>query len=233
MDLGQVSVATVTWARSAHEEILLCRALRVLARAGLPVAVADRGNSAPFAECVRGLPDFHVAVTPVTTLVAQVQDSFRVAAALGTRFILYVEPDKEAFFAHGMVDFLRRAPDDEDVGVVVAARSKTSFDTFPPMQRYTENVINHLCAEVLGLGGDYSYGPFVIRRCLVEHVCGLNHQLGWGWRHSTFRAASRQARRIVHVVGDYGCPQGQQEEDDGERMHRMRQLSEAIHGLTT
>jgi hypothetical protein len=43
--------------------------------------------------------------------------------------------------------FLRRVPAETNVGVALPSRSAESFDSFPPMQRYTEGVINHLCSE--------------------------------------------------------------------------------------
>jgi hypothetical protein len=233
MDARQVAIATITWVRSSGEERLLSRALEVLARTGLPVAVADRGTSATFAEGLRRLTGFRVAISNPQGLVAQVQDSVDLASAFGTRFIMYLESDKEAFLQHGIGEFLRQAPEEDDVGVVLASRSDAGFQTFPPMQRYTEGVINRLCEEMIGIRGDYSYGPFVMNRALVQHVSGLEGQLGWGWRHSTFLAASRKGQRVVHVVGDYACPPDQRKEDDGERRHRMRQLSQNILGLTT
>jgi hypothetical protein len=86
---------------------------------------------------------------------------------------------------------------------------------------------------MIGIRGDYSYGPFVMHRALVQHVSGLEGHLGWGWRHSTFLAASRSGQRVVPVYGDYPCPPDQCDEDDGERRHRLRQLSQNILGLVT
>lgn len=97
-------------------------------------------------------------------LVAQVKASFAAAATFQTRFILYVKPDKEAFFAGAIRNFVLDAAGDADVGIVLASRSRASFGTFPPMQRYTEGVINQLCSELVGCDGDYSYGPFLMNR---------------------------------------------------------------------
>jgi hypothetical protein len=99
------------------------------------------------------------------------------------------------------------------------------------VQRYTEGVINHLCGELLGAAGDYSYGPFLMNRGLLPYIANLHPRLGWGWRHFMFRAASREGLSVLHGVGDYPCPPGQRWEDEAERRHRMRQLSENILGL--
>jgi hypothetical protein len=142
-----------------------------------------------------------------------------------------VEPDKAFFFEHRLRNFLQLVPEQPDLGVVLASRSAESFQTFPPMQRYTEEVINHLCAQLLGVGGDYSYGPFLMNRALLPHVAAVERDLGWGWRHSTFRAAHRAGLRVIHLTGDYPCPPDQRCENDAERMHRIRQLAQNVAGL--
>jgi hypothetical protein len=226
-----VAVATMTWARSAHEETLLRRSLELLAGAGLPIAIADTGTSATFTAFLKCLPGASITVPNDHGLVAQVQASIALAATFARPFIFYVEPDKTFFFEHRLRNFLRLVPDQPDLGVVLASRSDESFQTFPPMQRYTEGVINHLCAQFLGLDGDYSYGPFLISRALLPHVAAVKPDVGWGWRHSTFRAAHRVGLRVLHLIGDYPCPGDQRCEDDAERMHRIRQLAQNVAGL--
>jgi len=231
VETNDVAVATITWARTEAEEALLRRSLGTLAAAGLPVALADKGNSAAFSDFVKHLDGFSVTVPREQGLVTQVQASLALAAGFGRRWILYVESDKQFFFEHRMGDFLHAVPDDRTLGVALASRSPESYDTFPPMQHYTEGVINHLCTELLGVAGDYSYGPFTMNAALLPHVASLQPGLGWGWRHSTFLAAQRHGLRVMHVTSDYPCPSDQRAEDTGERTHRMRQLSQNILGL--
>jgi hypothetical protein len=88
-----------------------------------------------------------------------------------------------------------------------------------------------LCGSVLGVRGDYSYGPFLMAAALLPRVVELDPTLGWGWRHRIFLNAKRDGRCIVHVAGDYACPPDQRSEDDDERAHRLRQLSQNIMGL--
>ena len=231
MDSGQVVVATITWARSPSEAAVLGRALRRLATTGLPVAVADAGTNDRFAEDLKEIPGLSTTVPAQLGLVAQVQASFQIAAASGKPFVLYVEPDKELFFESGLDDFLRRAPGDREVGVVLASRSPDSFRTFPSMQRYTEGVINRLCSDVVGCEGDYSYGPFLMNTALMSLIDALQPQLGWGWRHFVFKEAARRGLSVSHITGDYPCPPEQRMEDGAEQRHRLRQLSQNILGL--
>jgi hypothetical protein len=231
MRITDVAVATITWARSPEDEVLLAQSLQSLAAAGLPVAVANREERPTFTAFLGGLAPFRICTASEQGLVPQIQASVETAATFGRRFILYVEPDKEFFFAHRMREFLERVLDDDRLGVALASRSAESFASFPPMQRYTEGVINQLCEDVLGRAGDYSYGPFVMNRALVPHVASLDRYIGWGWRHSTFVAACRAGLDVRHISGDYPCPSDQQHEDDRERMHRMRQLSQNLLGL--
>ena len=233
MDPRSIAVATISWVRSADEELLLERSLTRLSETGLSTVVADRGTNRAFVDRLRRLHNLRVIVPKEQDLVGQVQSAIEAAAILGTRFILYVEPDKEEFFSSGLADFIRRAPADDGTGVVLAARSPAAFATFPPMQHYTEGVFNHLCAEVTGTPGDYCYGPFLLHRALVPHVLRVESALGWGWRPSTFVAAGRQGLGLVHLVAEHTCAADQRQEDDADRRHRIRQLSQNLRGLLT
>jgi hypothetical protein len=92
-------------------------------------------------------------------------------------------------------------------------------------------VINHLCGDLIGSVGDYSYGPFLMNRALLTHVTNVGPAAGWGWRHFAFLTAHRVGLRVVHVTDDYACPPDQRAEEDADRAHRMRQLSQNILGL--
>jgi hypothetical protein len=231
MDLSQVAVATITWPRTTEEEELLARSLTRLAEAGLPVAVADRGTSAAFSQRLKPLPGFRVTTPAKPGLVPQVQSCIALAATFRTPFILYVESDKELFFENRLRDFIRQAADHNDVGVVLASRSDKSFQTFPEVQRHTEGIANYLCGRRLGCPGDFFYGPFLMSRTLLSHISNLEARLGWGWRPSTFVDAHRRGLRLVHVIDDHCCPPNQQNENDAEQIHRIRQLSENMLGL--
>ena len=197
----------------------------------MPVAVADRGTSPAFSDVIKQLPGFHLTIPSQPGLVGQVKASMALAATFATPFILYVEPDKELFFKYWLRDFLGRASDRADVGVVLASRSDESFETFPQGQQDTERIANQLCGRCIGSSGDFLYGPFLMTRSLLPHVANLETRLGWGWRLSTFVAAHRSGLRVVQVTDDYRCPLAQRTDSDSDRMHRLRQLSENLLGL--
>jgi hypothetical protein len=228
---GEIAVATITWARSPAEDALLRRSLERLARAGLRVAVADSGTNAAFTEFLRQLPGFTVTVPPTRGLVPQVEASLAIAASYDAPLTLYTEPDKEDFFGAPLTSFLKAARAQQDAGMIITARSAEALATFPPMQRYTEGVINHLCGQTFGTPGDYSYGPFLIARALLPAVMSFDPKLGWGWRHAAFSRAVRRGFRLAHVVDHYECPVDHRIEDDAERAHRLRQLSQNVLGL--
>jgi hypothetical protein len=230
MDARMVALATVTWVRTAHEESVLRSSLSRLAGLGMPVAVADTGVNTGFLQFLHSLPGFDVHVATERGLAAQVITSIEIAARRETPFILYTEPDKEMFFDQ-IADFVGQSDGSPDVGIVLAARSDESFRTFPPTQRYTESIVNHLCGEFVGTPGDYAYGPFIMNRALLPVVRSLQPTLGWGWRPFLFNAAHRHGLRVIQVPDDRPCPLDQREEDERERAHRLRQLSENILGL--
>lgn len=231
MDKNMVAVATITRARSPDEELVLRSSLQRLSETGLPVAVADGGSVTAFRDFIRTLPGFSVTVPDDPGLTAQVKASVTLAARRGTPFILYTEPDKEFFFGAPLAEFIRLAASDSDIGVVLASRDDQSMRTFPAMQRYTEAVINHLCAEILRCSRDYCYGPFLMNRTIAGVVADLPRDLGWGWRPFVFRAAQSHGLAITDVTSHYPCPPEGRSEDDDDRRHRMRQLSENVLGL--
>ena len=230
-DSSSVSIATITWARSPGEELLLRRSLARLANRGMPVAIADAGTNPAFARFLETLPGVRVTVPSTPGLVGQVQARFDLAAGFGTAYTLYLEPDKELFVEQHLSDFIRHGLAAEGIGIALASRSTAAFDTFPPMQRYTEAVINRLCQEQFGIAGDYSYGPFLVASELAARVAGMEPRIGWGWRHALFSIAVSSGSRVVHVTDEYPCPPEQRSESDDDRRHRMRQLSENILGL--
>jgi hypothetical protein len=154
------------------------------------------------------------------------------AAQFGRSHILYTEPDKRDFFDARLSAFITAALNAGDnPGIVIAARSPGSFRTYPPWQRRTERIINGLCADLIGVKGDYSYGPFLMPAEMLPGVEELEASIGWGWRHRTFLTARRSGRSIVHVAAHHPCPPEGREEDAAERAHRLRQLSQNILGL--
>ena len=228
---GSLAVVTMTWVRTADEERRLARALEVLASYGHPVVVADRGTSASFTRTLEDRAGVTRVEVTAPGLVAQVKAAVARARQLDTQWLLYVEPDKEQFFRERLGRFLERAWRHEDAGIVLAARSPASFRTFPPMQRQTERAFNDLCGRVTGVRGDYLYGPFVMRTPVAAQLAAISDTLGWGWRPALFTAARRHGLRLVHDIDEHPCPDDQRTEDEGDRAHRLRQLSQNVLGL--
>lgn len=232
MLLNRISVATVTRARDAREEELIARTLNALSNLGLPVVVSDGGSSAAFLDCLSRIPQLALTPPEHPGLVGQVKASVRMARESGSAYILYLESDKELFVSGPMTDFIDRAIAEPDTGVILASRSRRSFDTFPPFQRRTESAFNAVASEIIGLEADYLYGPFLMDRSVAPHLEGVAADLGWGWRPFIFASTPSLGRRVSAIEGDYPCPPDQANEDDEDRLHRLRQLRQNIEGLT-
>ena len=86
--------------------------------------------------------------------------------------------------------------------------------------------------EVVGVSGDYSYGPFImspaVARTVVERCAD---DLGWGWRHFAFVSARQLRLTLTLYRGDFECPLDQRIDDPAERLHRVRQLEQNSRGL--
>lgn len=232
MKPADVAVVTVTLVRDPDEERRLRRALPILAGGGMPVCVSDGGSGEAFTTFLSGLSNVQVIASNVPGLVGQVRAAMERAVTSGSAYVLYTESDKEDFFNGGLASFLEQAPPVlEPVSLLLAARSDSSFQTFPPVERHTERTISELCGESFGAPGDYSYGPFLMHRSLGPWIGRVPADLGWGWRHFMFAVAHRLGHRIVHVEGDHPCPEDQRAEDDRERIHRLKQLDQNVSGL--
>lgn len=227
-----VAIVTMTLARTHDEEEQLLHSLRIATTLGLPMAIADRGGRREYVERLARLPRVAVAAVAEDGLVPQIQAAFSRAEAFGAELLLYTEPDKALFFTEAVTRLVQEGIA-EPGSLRLAARSEASFATFPPMQCYTESVVNHLASELVGEKGDYSYGPFLMPRALLSRVGALPSRLGWGWRFAIFRAAHQAGIPVRHVVDDLPCPLEQREEDARERAHRIRQLSENLLGLVS
>lgn len=231
MDKGEVSIATMTWARDEAESKLLRETMHCLAEGKLPVFITDGGSGQRFIDYLNSFPNFQIFESDKPGVFAQTRRSLKAANDAGTRYIFYTESDKKLFFEQTLREFISQAPSDGQVGVVFLSRSAESFSTYPEMQRYTEAVINHLCAGMVGLQADYSYGPMLINRALIPYLELVKEDIGWGWRHYIFGIAHRLGYQVVPWIADLPCPPEQQEDSPQERMHRMRQLSQNVQGL--
>lgn len=228
----RLAIATMTLARGAAEAALIERALGTLASGRAPVAVTDGGSASALVAAIGRLPGVSIGTsTHGPGLLGQVKTSLAAAAATGARRILYTEPDKQPFFAGGVDAFIEHAIELADAGIVLAARTPESYATFPAIQQYTEGVLNTLCGSYTGAPGDYSYGPFVMDAELVPRVLAIGEDVGWGWRPFIFAVAARLGMAVRVVPGDYPCPPDQRNEDDAERLHRIRQLQQNLRGL--
>jgi len=222
----------MTLVRGPEEDRLMRASLARLAAFSWPIAVADGGSPPEFLDFVRALPGVSIVTREAPGLVGQVRASVHDAMRADRRYVFYTEPDKMTFFADHLAAFLRRAHmDDEPSGLVLAARSGAALATFPIVQQFTETTFNRACGESLGIPGDYTYGPFLVSTSLARYVDFAGDDLGWGWRPYVFAVARRLGRGLAHVAGDYRCPPEQRLDEEGERIHRMRQLAQNINGL--
>ncbi|MBA2305767.1 MAG: hypothetical protein H0W08_24475 [Acidobacteria bacterium] len=65
----------------------------------------------------------------------------------------------------------------------------------------------------------------------MTHIQRISPDLGWGWRPFLFAINLRLGRPIVHVVDDRRWPEDQRQENEPERLHRLRQLGQNVNGL--
>jgi hypothetical protein len=226
--MDNVCIATISWARNEDEENTLSETLTSLAGLGLPVYITDGGSSERFRKFLNGFPNF--TVLRAKGLWPQAKTSISAAQQSGAGFILYTEPDKLDFFSNHMSNLLQQTVDHK-TGVLLASRSSQGFSTFPSFQQMTELAINKCCREVIGKDIDYCYGPFLFNTKLIPYLDALDDNCGWGWRPFVFAIARRLGLKVEAFEGDFSCPEDQRRDDEGERIYRMKQLTQNINGL--
>jgi len=227
--MNNVSIATICWVRSNHEEEVLKSSLSQLAKLNLPVYITDGGSSESFVRYLRTFSNF--TVLQARGLWPQVMNSVNGASSDGAKFIFYTEPDKLDFFSSHVAKMLQY-PVNENTGIVLASRSSNGFSTFPSFQQITETAINQCCKEVIEEDVDYCYGPFLFSAQLIPFLNALDTNIGWGWRPFLFAIAHRSGFKIESLEGDFNCPADQRNDDKLERIYRMKQLTQNIQGLT-
>ena len=85
--------------------------------------------------------------------------------------------------------------------------------------------------EVTGKEYDFTYGPFLLNRQLVPHLQKVKEDIGWGWRAYLFVLAHRLGLTLDAFIDDFVCPPDQRDDDQKERIYRMRQLEQNIRGI--
>jgi hypothetical protein len=229
MNKNSLAIATISLARTMEEERTLRASLQALAELQLPLFITDGGSSAAFVSFLQNLPE--ATVFAERGLWPQARKSITEAAASGATTIFYTEPDKEDFFRHHLAGMLAASEMTNRAGVLLASRSSAGFATFPAFQQMTEQTINKCCEEVIGLSADYCYGPFLFNGRLVQALNFLPENCGWGWRPALFAVAHRGGLTVDAYTGHFACPPAQREDNETERLYRMKQLSQNIDGL--
>jgi hypothetical protein len=223
-------VVTMTMARGPDEEALIVRALRHVSDAGFPIVACDGGSRAEFVEDLRALPRTTLLLSPARGLIAQITHAVATAVDRGATRIFYTEPDKDVFLEQHATRFLEAARQNADA-VCVAARTASALATFPSIQQFTERTINTLISDVVGVSGDYSYGPMLLPPQAAKYALQAPEHIGWGWRHFVLARAHRAGIPVALQTGEYECPPAQRQDTGTERIHRLRQLAQNVEGL--
>jgi hypothetical protein len=229
--MKNLSIATISWARTDEEEQLLRESLKVLSTFNIPVFITDGGSAEAFIDFIKSLPNLHIVAAQEKGLWAQAKNSLQLAQQHGSDCILYTEPDKLLFFRDHLRQFIHAFDAATDSGIYLASRTAKGFATFPSFQRMSETTINNCCAETTGCAYDFTYGPFIFNSNLLAHIHHLPADIGWGWRPYMFGLAARLALSIDQYEDEFVCPPDQRNDSAGERIYRMKQLEQNIRGI--
>lgn len=231
MDRKLIAIATITLVRNEREERLLRESLQQLAKLKFPVFITDGGSLPGFLDFLHSFPNFVLSPAKASGVWNQAKSSLLEAYQSNADFIFYTEPDKHDFFRLTLPGILRQLQLNEKSGIVLASRSEAAFKSFPSFQQMTETTINNCCAEVIGKKYEFTYGPFLLNKRLIQYLNLVQEDIGWGWRPYIFSIANKLGFTVETVVGDFFCPPLQHEDTPSERVYRIKQLHQNIQGL--
>lgn len=190
---------------------------------------ADGGSKDPFVNRLRKL-EVEVEIPSERGLVNQVKAGLAAALKMWPmNGILYTEPDKYLFFGARLNQFISAVRQSD---ISIASRDSGSFRTFPKGQRWTEGFTNEAAELVLGIKGDYCYGPMLLSRRAAELALQAPEDLGWGWRFWLFARVRKEGLRLKLLTLDLPCPKEQRGEDTRtDRIYRLKQMRQNLAGM--
>jgi hypothetical protein len=229
----------MTLARNETEANLMLTAFRGLSSLlRIPIFVTD-GGSTPLYFCseLENIPGVTLTGPPCSGLTAQIRRSLEAALVDPSPCILYLEPNKSWFVQHRLQEFVlhgreRLSHHGEKFGVLLPARSRASFDTYPPVQRQYEAETNKLLGDLTGYKTDYAYGPRLISKRLVESVMSSKDEFSWGWMSIPIVLASRWGLSIEAIEMDLPCPEEERLESIHDAEYRIRQHQQHADAIT-
>lgn len=228
---------TITRANDQPEADLLRECLVAAAARCEMVVAADSSTTANLQQQINNVPNLQlhrVDSTVPRTLVGQLITAIRHLPEPAPEWVVYSEPNKLEFFQRHLEPFIAKASTETTTGVVLAARDRAGFQTFPRGQRLTERATNRLAGVLLGMAGDYCYGPMLIRTELLRRLKTEPDifNLGWGWRFLVMGWAVRSSLEVRHITLPVSCPLHERDEDDhAARLYRLQQMGQNLEGL--
>lgn len=226
----KISIATVTWARTAEEKIIVMKTLEKLASFALPVIVVDHANSSfPLIDEANKIKGIRIFKASKRGLDFQVRKSFREAAKLGD-YIFCTESDKLDFVENHAEKFLNEFYKDPR-GTWLPARSRASFLHYPKFQQNMERFIWEAASALLSIKkDDFSYGPRIFPTVLLPHLNKVKGEINCGFQ--TFLLAINHKLNLPLHIMEFNA-EGPRDVQMGEELvaYRIQQLEDELRGL--
>lgn len=231
-----ICFATVTLARSRSEEKIILKSLRALSQTDLPMVVVDGGSSKNFISDLKSIPRINIKRETKGNLFTQVRQALK-EASIRYPFVFYSESNKFEFLSKKSKDFLRDArvliQSDQNLGMILASRSKKSTTTFPKFQRLEESLINKLLCHLLKKKSivDFTYGPRIINASLIRYLEDISLDLGWGWMSFLLFAAKAENKKIYSTTLEALCPKNERMETKVDTKFRLKQFQDHLSAI--
>lgn len=232
--MNDIAVVTYSWMRNAEEAALVERTVQALGTLAVPVIIADKGSEASYVDRIKAIQN--VQLFPATKgMMGQVLLSHEKAADLADYFF-YTQSDKEDFAKNDAQKMLAAYRESTAKGVLIAARTKESNETYPRYQRIQEEFLNFFMGDYIGNEGDYFAGPKIYPASLASYFSHIRGDIGWGTEAFIYTLAKRKNMPFAFHEVFITSPQ---DVDDEEKTKQYRleivkmQIDGFFQGLAT
>ncbi|MFA4880265.1 MAG: hypothetical protein WC650_01390 [Candidatus Doudnabacteria bacterium] len=172
-----IAITTISLNRTPEEGETVLETVKILNSLGIPIIIADGGSPIKQKKIMKSFSN--VTFLEAEGLTNEIKTTFRRGAAMADS-LFYLHLDKLDFVRKYVPKLIQYYLARKDKKMIVAARTKKSFQTYPPYQRKVEEYLNYVLGDYCGSRSDYYYGPKIFSSMLVPYLKALKGDVGWG-----------------------------------------------------
>jgi len=176
--MHDLAIAAPMLIRNKEEAHIVIETISAWSTLSYPIVVVDAGSRQEYIEKIRNLPSIEIYQTnrPFST---QIQLALYKASLLSDT-VFFCQSDKLEFAKNTIVSMIDHYKTLPQKSVLIAARNKKSFSTYPLFQQQQETFLNETVAKFTQKSGDYLTGPKIFPSDVMKYLPHIKGEIGWG-----------------------------------------------------